>query len=120
MGNFHNSFPPGAALPRVKYDVSMRNVFDYEASTNPVKCFLQRVTFMMSDVLTELVRQAVVDFASTYEQLCACEVTVRGIKDIHVEMGVESIYRQLVLPPLFSVSFRVTLEDRILNQVRSG
>ena len=108
-----HSTPP----TRIKYDVSVRNVFDYTASTNPIKSFLERVTFMMSGVLSALVRRAVVDFARTYEELCACEVVVKGIRDIRVGMGKDSIYLQKVLPPLFSVSFRVTLEDRVLNQV---
>ena len=108
--------PGGTNFARVKYDVSMRNVFEYTASSNPIKTFLERVTFMMSEVLTGLVRRTITDFTETMQALCACDVVVKGIRDIHVTMPKDSIYITKVLPPLFSVSFRVTLDDRMLNK----
>jgi hypothetical protein len=40
---------------------------------------------------------------------------VNDIQDIMVIHPKDSIYKAKVLPPLFSISFRVTAEDKLLN-----
>ena len=49
------------------------------------------------------------------EELCACEITIKDVRSVKVAFPPNSIYKVHVLPPMFSVSFRVTLEDKVLN-----
>ena len=70
----------------------------------------------MSDVLYSTVKDTLLDFATTMNQLCDCQVNVLDIKNIEVILPKDSIYSTLLLPPLFSVSFRATVEDQVLNK----
>lgn len=103
--------------PGVKFDMTVRNVHDYETSTsNPMKPFLEKVNFMMGDVLCNIIFKSVREFASIMEQLCSCEVIIKDVRDIRVNMAPDSIYKTKVLPPMFSVSFRVSTEEKMLNR----
>jgi hypothetical protein len=47
--------PPGTGQhSAIKYDVTTRNLMEFEASDNPVKELLERVNFMMSEVHTSV------------------------------------------------------------------
>jgi hypothetical protein len=47
--------PPGTGQhSTIKYDVTTRNLMEFEASDNPVKELLERVNFMMSEVYTSV------------------------------------------------------------------
>lgn len=106
----------------LQYDVSIRNVFTFEKTENPIKDFLEHTNYMMGDVLTNLIGRNLKDFTSFIEALCACDIQVEDIHNIHVSMPPNCIYKVKVLPPLFSVSFRVGAEDKLLNpeEVRSS
>jgi hypothetical protein len=43
-------------------------------------------------------------------------VIVQDVRNIIVKQGPTSIYKQKVLPPLFSIAFRIASEDKVLNQ----
>lgn len=99
----------------ITYDIGLRNVFELDNSNNPIKKFLERMNFMMSDVLFAIVERSVSDFVLTVEDLCSCEIEVRDIRDIHVVVPEQSMYKRKCLPPLFTVAFRVAAEDKCLN-----
>lgn len=97
------------------YDITLRNVYDFEQSKNPIKLFLERINFMMSDVLKHVVKESLLHFTDLIQQLCSCDVTVKDVRNIIVNFPADSIYKRKVLPPLFSVAFRIALEDKVLN-----
>ena len=105
-----------AQVQGVFYDIAVRNVYDFEKSTNPIKSFLERVNFMMCDELFHIVRTNLLNYAHMVEELCSCEVTVKDVRNIIVNMAEDSIYKTRVLPPLFSVAFRIASEDQVLNR----
>jgi dynein heavy chain len=100
----------------VKLDINIKNVHNYDATENPIKSFLERINYMMGDVLKDILRRSVFHFSDIMQQLCSCIITVNSVRDIKVEFPPNSIYKSKVLPPLFSVSFRVSSESRVLNQ----
>lgn len=100
----------------IQYDISARNVYEYEKSLNPIKSFLERVNFFMSHELIQIVRRNVLQYASLIEQFCACEVEVRDVRSIIIQFPPDSIYKAKVLPPLFSVAFRIAAEEKMLNE----
>jgi len=102
---------PGCAV----LDLSIRNVHEYNKTSNIIKSFLERVNFMMAHVLTTLISNNIREFTDGIVSLCSSEVNVKDIRNIQVIMPPNSIYKLKVLPPLFSVSFRVTVDDRLLN-----
>lgn len=99
----------------IQYDIGLRNVFELENSNNPIKSFLERLNFMMSDVLSAIVERSVLDFTSMIEDLCSCQIEVHDIRDIRVVVPPQSFYKVKCAPPLFIVAFRVASEDRCLN-----
>jgi dynein heavy chain len=99
----------------IQYDIGLRNVFELENSNNPIKNFLERMNFMMSDVLYAIVDRSVNDYVATVEDLCSCEIDVRDIRDIRVVVPENSLYKRKCLPPLYTVAFRVAAEDKCLN-----
>lgn len=101
--------------PGVTYDIGIRNVYDFEKSKNQIKSFLERINFMMSDVLKDIIKNSLYYFAKNVEELCSSEVIVQDVRNILVKYSANSIYKRKVLPPLFSVSFRITTEDKVLN-----
>jgi dynein heavy chain len=105
-----------AEVPGVFYDITVRNVYEFEKSTNPIKSFLERVNFMMCDELYHVVRSNLLEYADMVEQFCGCEVVVKDVRNIVVNVPEDSIYKRRVLPPLFSVAFRIAAEDQILNK----
>ena len=100
----------------IQYDISARNVYEYEKSLNPIKSFLERVNFFMSHELIQIVRRNVLHYARLIEQFCACEVEVRDVRSIIVQFPTDSIYKARVLPPLFTVAFRIAAEEKMLNK----
>lgn len=105
-----------AEVQGVFYDIAARNVYEYEKSTNPIKGFLDRINFMMCDELYHIVRSNLLTYADMVEQFCGCDVVVQDVRNIFVNMPVDSIYKTRVLPPLFSVAFRIASEDQVLNR----
>lgn len=99
----------------IKYDVHLRNVYEFEKSENPVKPFLERINLMMSDVLKGIVKNSLLNYTRTVEELCGCHVKVEDIRNIVVHIPENSIYKRNVLPPLFIVAFRIAAEDKCLN-----
>jgi dynein heavy chain len=99
----------------IRYDIGLRNVFELENSHNPIKNFLERMNFMMCDVLFAIVNRSLTEFVHTVEDLCSCEIDVRDIRDIRVLVPEKSLYKRKCLPPLFTVAFRVATEDKCLN-----
>jgi dynein heavy chain len=98
-----------------KYDVSIRTISDFDGSANPIKYLLERVNFMMGDVLTGIVHRSIRDFTYQVTELCSSLVTVEDIQVVKVVVPPDSLYKKRVIPPMFTVSFRVTLEDHALN-----
>lgn len=41
----------------------MRNVSEFECGTNPLKKFLERVNFMMSEVLTDAIKRTLLEYS---------------------------------------------------------
>ena len=105
-----------AEVVGIFYDISVRNVYEFEKSTNPIKDFLERVNFMMCDELYHVMRTNLLNYAQMVEEFCSCEVTVKDVRNIKVAMAEDSIYKRRVLPPLFSVAFRIASEDQVLNK----
>jgi dynein heavy chain len=105
-----------AEVQGVFYDIAVRNVYEFDKSTNPIKGFLERVNFMMCDELFHVVKTNLLTYADMVEQFCGCEVTVQDVRNIVVNMAENSIYKTRVLPPLFSVAFRIAAEDQVLNK----
>lgn len=100
----------------IQYDISARNVYEYEKSLNPIKGFLERVNFFMSHELIQIVRRNVLHYARLIEQFCACDVEVRDVRSIIIQFPPDSIYKAKVLPPLFTVAFRIAAEEKMLNR----
>lgn len=111
----HTYVHPPAPVIGIKYDVMIRTISDFEASANPIKLLLERINFMMGEVLTGIVRRSVTVFTEQVCQLCTSVVEVEDIRNVRVILSADSIYKKKVIPPLFTVSFRVTAEERILN-----
>jgi len=86
-----------ASLTCVVYDISLRNVFDYDQSKNQIKSFLERNNLMMSDVLKEVVKNSLSHYAEIVQQFCACEVIVLDVKNIQVNIPADSIYKTKVV-----------------------
>ena len=103
------------SLECVIYDVALRNVYEFEKSDNAIKSFLDRVNFMMGTELWHIIRSSLLSYAALIEQFCSCEVVVKDVRNIKVNFPENSIYKQRVLPPLFSVAFRIAAEDKVLN-----
>jgi dynein heavy chain len=99
----------------VVYDIALRNVYEFEKSTNPIKGLLERINFMMSDVLKSVVKASLFRFTELVEDFCSSEITVHDIKNIIVNIPEHSIYKTKVLPPFFIVAFRIGSEDKCLN-----
>lgn len=97
------------------YDMSIRNVHNYEKPAVSIRYFLDRVNFMMSDVLTNIVKDNLTLFTQTVKDLCSSEIEVQDIRNIIVRMPADSIYKRKVLPPTFSIAFRVQSNIQILN-----
>ena len=106
----------GSESKSVKFDLTIRNAHDYDNSTNPIKAFLGRINFQMGEVLTGIVRNSVIDFANFIHALCSSDVVVESVRSIRITLAPNSIYRLKPLPPLFAVLFRVSQEDRVLNE----
>lgn len=103
------------AIEGIVFDIGLRNVYEFDRSSNAIKPFLERVNFMMSDVLFHIMRQSLEEYSSLVRQFCSCEVTVEDVRNIRVHVPEDSIYKRRVLPPLFSVAFRIATEDQVLN-----
>ena len=97
------------------YDMNIRNIHDYLNNFNPIKFVLERVNLFMGEVLWRTLKRNLLEFSSTMEKLCDCEIEVKDVRTIKVVIKPDSIYRTKVLPPLFSLAFRVSIEDRLLN-----
>lgn len=80
----------------VVFDVSIRNVFDYDQSSNQIKAFLERNNLMMSDVLKAVVQNSLVHYAKLVQQFCSCEVVVKDVRNILVKVPPDSIYKRKV------------------------
>eukprot|EP00981_Chlorochromonas_danica_P004769 scaffold958_cov229-Ochromonas_danica.AAC.10 len=100
----------------VVYDVGLRNIFEFENTQNGIRSLLERMNFMMSDVLKEGLSNSLLAFTDLVENFCSCEVQVHDIRHIDVIIPETSFYRKQALPPLFSIAFRITTEDKVLNQ----
>ena len=107
------SNPP---TPGIKMNIAMRTVHEYMKSDNPIKPFLESVNFAMGEVLQHIITKSVKHFSNYMKELCSSEITIQSVKKIEVKRAHDSIYHREVLPPLFSLSFRVSLEDSCLNQ----
>lgn len=99
----------------VMYDIGLRNIFEFENTNNGIRSLLDRMNFMMSDVLKDIVSSSLLAFTESIEDFCSCAVNVHDIRHIHVDIPAKSIYRKLALPPLFSVAFRIGADDKVLN-----
>lgn len=110
-----NSTMSSVAFSSIIYDISLRNVYEFEKSTNPIKDLLERINFMMSDVLKQVIKSSLFKFTDVIEDLCSCEIVVNDIKNIKVTIPEHSIYKRKVLPPFFIVAFRIGSEDKCLN-----
>jgi hypothetical protein len=100
----------------VYYELNLRNVYEFQKSNNPIKFLLERINFMMSDVLKNILTSSLQEFTKTIEDLCSCEITVKDVRNIIVNIPENSIYKRKVLPPLFSIAFRIASEDKLLNR----
>jgi dynein heavy chain len=98
-----------------KYDVSIRTISDFDGSLNPIKSLLERINFMMGEILTGIVHRSVKEFTYQITELCSSIVTVEDIQVVKVVVLPDSIYKKRVIPPMFTVSFRVTVDDHPLN-----
>lgn len=99
----------------IKYDINLRNVFELENSKNQIRFFLERLNFMMTDVLYGAIERNLLSYTETVEDLCSCSIQVKDIREVKVHIPEESLYKRKCLPPLFLVAFRVAAEDRCLN-----
>lgn len=97
------------------YDVSMRTSHDYEVSRNPIKRLLERINFMMSDTLFNMMKKSIMHFVSFFEDLCGCEIAVKSCDSIIVDHSAPSIYKRQNLPPLFACAIVVSPEPGMLN-----
>jgi len=98
------------------YDPAIRLLTKYNDESCPIRVLLERVNLMMGVTLTDLVTRNLFDYAKTIEELCACEIEIKDVRNISVTFPPDSIYKRCTLPPMFSVAFRVTLEDHCLNK----
>ena len=101
--------------PERRYDCNIRNVRDFEMSTNPIKSFMERINFMMSDVLTEILHVQLLKYTSFFQQLCDFSVEVESIERIKVMMKSDAIYKTKALPPLFLISIGISEQLVVLN-----
>jgi hypothetical protein len=62
-----------------------------------------------------MVSEALLQFTAVTRQLCDFQVTVEDIRSIKLVLPHDSIYLTKNLPPLFTVSFRVAADDKLLN-----
>ena len=99
----------------IQYDVTIKNVFDFEQSKNQIRNLLERSNYMMTDVLKNIVKCSLIHYTNLIKDLCACDVVVQDVKNIIVNMPPNCIYKTMVLPPLFSVAFRIASEEKVLN-----
>jgi dynein heavy chain, axonemal len=99
----------------VHFDMSIRNIHDYEKADVSIRLFLERVYFMMSDVLSNIVKINHYEYTAIVKDLCSSEIQVLDIRNIIVQMPADSIYKRKVLPPLFSIAFRVQSDLQVLN-----
>jgi dynein heavy chain, axonemal len=101
------------------YDVTTRSLHEYLGKENgldhPVRGLVEKVNFMMSECLFNIVKSNLKEYTSIMEQLCACEITIVDVKSVRVIFPENSIYKTKVLPCMFSVSFQVTAEEHCLN-----
>ena len=51
---------------------------------------------MMSDVLKQVIRNSLLHYADLVQQFCACEVVVKNVKNIIVNIPPNSIYKKKV------------------------
>lgn len=100
----------------IVYDVNLRNVYEFDKTTNAIKSFLDRMNYMMSHLLKTIITRNYTNYAELVEDLCSCQITVKDIKNIHVVVPEGCIYKRQVLPPLFLIAFRIAAEDHCLNQ----
>lgn len=71
---------------------------------------------MMTDVLTKVVTEAYLSFATFIQELCDFEINIESLKKITVVKKFGSIYHRKCLPPLFSLSVRLSTDEKVLNQ----
>ena len=100
-----------------KYDITLRNGYQYEHTPSNIRSLLERVNHMMSTVLVGSVRKALRDYTNFISELCRYEVNIQSIQDISVSLPDDSIYRVKVLPPIVIIFLRVTEDKRCLNQI---
>lgn len=113
MNNLQNQ---NSKMSNVFYNLTLKNVSDFESDTGTqIRKFLEKINFMMSNTLVNLIRQNLIYFNEMIKDLCSCDIQVQDIRQIKVTIPPKSIYKIQTLPPMFSISFQVTNDLKVLN-----
>ena len=99
-----------------KYNCDARDGYKYAAEDSNDKFLVNRMNYMMSDVLTNKVRDSLRVYEVYIARLCKFEVEVDSIKDIKTILPADSIYYERTIPPLFLIGLKVMDEKVCLNQ----
>ena len=99
-----------------KYNVNVRDGYKYHEEDSDDKSLVTRMTYIMGETLTGLVRKSLKGFTETVTQLCDFEVSVADIRSIVTTLPETSIYLKNVLPPLLSIGLRPTDDKVMLNR----
>jgi dynein heavy chain len=99
-----------------RYNMGIRSAHEYENTVNPISALLDRMTYVMTDVLFDVIHASIHAFTNSIEDLCSCKVEIKSIEHIHVVIPPESSYKIKCLPPLFTVAVQVATEISVLNQ----